>query len=66
MFGIKKLLIGFCVGIVICLWFGVNIGKDKPIYGNPFHKVTIKDKLLESGSEVLKKGSEVLERGIGK
>jgi len=65
-FGIKKLLIGFCAGIVIGLWFGVNLGRDKPIFSNPFYKVSIKDQLLESGGDALEKSGQALKRGLGK
>jgi len=64
--GIKKLVIGFCVGIVIGLWFGVNLGKGQPIYANPFHKESLKDRLVESSGEMLEKGGQALKRSVGK
>lgn len=66
MFGIKKLLIGFSVGIAIGLWFGVNLGKDQPLYSNPFHEVSIKDRLVESGGNALEKSGQALKHSIGK
>jgi hypothetical protein len=65
-FGIKKLLIGWCVGIVIGLWFGVNLGKDQPIYSNPFHKVSLKDRMVESGGNALEKSGQAIKRSLGK
>jgi hypothetical protein len=65
-FAIKKLLFGFCVGIVIGLWFGVNLGRDQPLYSNPFHKVSIKDRLLESSGDALEKSGQALKHSLGK
>lgn len=66
MFKIKKLVIGFCAGIVIGLWFGVNLGKGQPIYSNPFHNVSVKDRLVESGGDMLEKSGRALKNSIGK
>jgi hypothetical protein len=65
-FGIKKILIGFCVGMVFGLWFGVNLGKDQPIYSNPFHEASLKDRLVESGGNALEKGGQALKKSFGK
>ena len=66
MFKIKKLVIGFCAGLVIGLWFGVNLGKGQPIYSNPFHNVSIKDRLVESSGDALEKGGRALKNSLGK
>ena len=66
MIKIKKLLIGFTAGMVIGLWFGINLGKDQPIYANPFHAVSLKDRLVKSSGEVLEKSGQALKRSVGK
>ena len=66
MFKIKILVIGFCVGVVVGLWFGINLGKGRPIYSNPFHNVSIKDELVESGGNALEKGGRALKHSVGK
>lgn len=66
MSGIKKLLVGFGMGIVIGLWFGVNLGKDQPIYSNPFHEMSIKHRLIESSGNMLEKSGQALKRNLGK
>lgn len=64
MSAIKKLLMGFGVGIVIGLWFGVNLGKDQPLYSNPFHEASIQHRLVESGGNMLEKSGQALKRSI--
>ena len=64
MSGIKKLLIGFGAGIVFGLWFGVNLGKDQPIYSNPFHEASIKHRLVESGGNMLEKSGQALKHSL--
>lgn len=51
---IKKYLIGAVVGLLIGLWFGVNIGQDRPIWANPFNKKTLTDKAKDVTSGVIK------------
>lgn len=34
----KKYIVSVLVGFVIGLWVGINIGKDQPIWSNPFTK----------------------------
>ena len=59
---IKALIAGIIFGVLIGLWFGVNIGKDKPIFSNPFSEETIQQKLKESGDILLEKSGEALEK----
>ena len=66
MFKIKKLVYVFCAGIVVGLWFGVNLGKGQPIYGNPFHNVSLKDRLVESSGDALEKSGRALKDSLGK
>ena len=66
MFKLKKLVIGFCAGLVIGLWFGVNLGKGQPIYSNPFHDVSIKDRLVESSGDALEKSGRALKDSLVK
>ena len=66
MFKIKKLVIGFSAGLVIGLWFGVNLGKGQPIYSNPFHDVSIKDRLVESSGDALEKSGRALKDSLVK
>lgn len=42
---LKGLLLGLVIGTLLGLWFGVNIGRDKPFYSNPFQKKTVGEHL---------------------
>jgi hypothetical protein len=64
--GIKKLLMGFGIGAVIGLWFGINLGKGQSLYSNPFHEVSIKHRLIESGGDMLEKSGKALKSSLGK
>lgn len=58
---LKKYIIGFMVGMLLGLWFGVNIGKEKPFWSNPFDRKAVQQKIKEKGGKVLEKGGKVLE-----
>ena len=63
---IKHLVIGGVIGLFIGLWFGVNLGKGQPIYSNPFHDVSIKDRLVESSGDALEKSGRALKNSLEK
>lgn len=50
--------IGGIVGVVV----GINIGRDKPIWSNPFAKESLTDKLKNLGAETLDKSGKALEK----
>lgn len=54
MFGIKKYFIGMLLGLVVGLWFGVNIGHDRPLWSNPFAERALTDKAKDTVVDALK------------
>lgn len=57
---LKMLLMGLSLGLIIGLWFGVNIGKGNPIFGNPFAEENLSSKLKEKvGSSIEKLGEDI-------
>lgn len=58
---IKMLILGIIVGLLPGLWFGVNIGREKPLFSNPFRSNSIKNKIRETGESLLQKSGEALE-----
>lgn len=60
---IRYTLIGLVIGIAIGLWFGINIGKSKPIWSNPFDKRSVQKQLKKGGGQLLEKGGQVIEKG---
>jgi hypothetical protein len=59
---VRYLILGLIIGAIIGLWFGINIGKDKSIFSNPFAEPSIQNKLKQTGGEVLEKGGKALEK----
>ena len=59
---LKVLILGIVIGVLLGLWFGVNIGKDKAIFSNPFAEVSIQQKIKKSGERLIEKSGEALEK----
>lgn len=59
---IKLAIIWLVIGLLVGLWFGINIGRDKPFYSNPFEAPTVKDKFKQAGEDALEKSGEALEK----
>ena len=60
---IKTLLFGIVLGLLLGLWFGVNVGRDRPILSNPFTEPTVQEKLKQTGKALIEKSGETLEKG---
>lgn len=60
---VRNIILGFVIGGVLGLWTGVNIGRDKPPFSNPFVEKTVQDKLKDAGKSVLNEGGKLMERG---
>ena len=59
----KALLAGIVIGILLGLWFGVNLGKDKPLLSNPFSADTVQKKIKQTGEDLIEKSGAALEKG---
>jgi hypothetical protein len=59
---IKAILLSLVVGVATGMWLGVNIGRDVPLYSNPFDAHTINQKIKKATSETLEKGGQALEK----
>ncbi|UCE89358.1 MAG: hypothetical protein JSW10_00510 [Pseudomonadota bacterium] len=60
---VKTAVIWLVVGLALGLWFGVNIGKGKPVFSNPFQASTVQEKLRQTGDDILEKSGDALEKG---
>ncbi len=60
----KFLLLGVVIGLAVGLWFGVNIGRNKPIFSNPFAAKSIKEKAKETASDVLDETKRALRKSL--
>jgi len=59
---IKVVLLSLAIGVAIGMWFGVNIGRDEPLYSNPFDAHTINQQIKKATGETLEKGGQALEK----
>lgn len=57
---IRQVTFGIVIGLLIGLWFGVNIGKDKPLLSNPFAEENIPQKAKRKAEEVIKDTKDVI------
>ena len=48
--GIKKYITGIVIGLLLGLWFGFNLGKDRPFWANPFSEPTLSQKAKDAAS----------------
>ena len=58
---LKNRITGIIIGLVLGLWFGVNLGKGKPLFDNPFANPTIQSKIKQTGDKVLEESGKALE-----
>ena len=49
----KKYIIGFVVGLVLGMWWGVNLGKDQPFWDNPFADRSVKTRAQDKAEDIL-------------
>jgi hypothetical protein len=64
MLGFKKYAIGAVVGLLVGLWMGVNIGKDRPIWSNPFAEPSLTQKAKDTASGVLKDAKKAVRESL--
>lgn len=57
---------GMLMGLIIGLWFGVNIGKGNPILSNPFAKENLQKKIKERVGESIEKLGEDIKGKVAK
>ncbi len=57
---LKLIILGVVIGIVMGLWAGVNIGKEKSIFSNPFEEISLQDRIKKKGNEVMKDAKDAI------
>ena len=59
---LKAIFFSLGIGLAIGLWLGVNIGREVPLYSNPFDTHTLNQKLKSVTGATLEKGGQALEK----
>ena len=57
---VRHILIGIVIGAVIGLWFGYNLGRERPILSNPFGDPRLHERAKDTAEESLKDTKRVL------
>jgi hypothetical protein len=52
--GMKKYLTGIVIGLLLGLWMGVNIGKERPLWANPFTEDSLQQRAKDVASDAWK------------
>lgn len=60
---VKNFVVALIIGLLLGLWFGVNIGKGHAFYANPFKAATVKEQLKRTGESIMQKSGQALEKG---
>lgn len=59
---IKVIVLSGVLGLLIGLWFGVNIGKHKPFYSNPFTEPSTRNILRDASGRLIEKSGRAIEK----
>lgn len=59
---IKVWLFGLIIGLLLGLWGGVNIGKGRPLYANPFAQTPLPDRLRDVGRDAVRESGDALQK----
>ena len=59
---IKGMIFGLIIGIPVGIWFGFNMGQDRPLLSNPFTEPSFQESIKKTGENLIEKGGEVLEK----
>lgn len=61
---LRLLIIGVVIGLLAGLWWGVNIGRNKPLFSNPFDNRPLHKKIIKESGELLEKGGRAIQDTI--
>ena len=59
---LRNICISLVIGLLIGMALGVNIGREKPLFSNPFTEEALVDRAKRLGSETLEQGGKALEK----
>lgn len=63
---LKLIILGVVIGLCVGLWFGINIGKGKSIYSNPFEEISLKERIKKKGNEVMEDTKDAIRDSLKK
>lgn len=60
-----NIIFGMIVGLILGGWLGVNIGKDQPLFSNPFAESTLSDKVKGKAEDIYKDTKRAVRDQLG-
>lgn len=60
----KKMMAVMVVAVLLGLWLGINLGREQPLFSNPFVEKTAADKLLDATAEMFEDSRRALKRSL--
>jgi hypothetical protein len=52
------------MGLIVGLWFGINIGKDRTIFANPFEERAFTQKVKNSAEDMVHDTKEAIRESL--
>lgn len=60
----KKMLYIIVIVLLIGMWFGINIARDKPLLSNPFASKTMREKAKDTAKDLYNASKEVIKKTL--
>lgn len=61
----KKVLWLVAIVLLVGIWVGMNLAKNKPLFSNPFEDKSIQQRATETAKDIYKESSDALKRKLG-
>lgn len=57
---LNGIIVGLIIGGILAGWVGYNLGRDAPVFSNPFVERSLTDRLNDKASELYKDTREAI------
>jgi len=60
----KKFVLLIIVALLVGIWFGINIARDRPLLSNPFKEKTLGEKATDTAKELYRDSKEAIKKQL--
>lgn len=60
----RKYVLLIIVALLVGIWFGVNIARDRPLLSNPFKENTLGEKATNTAKELYRDSKEAIKKQL--
>jgi len=60
----KKLLVLILIVLLVGVWFGLNIAKNRPLLSNPFQDKSLRDKARDTAKDLMNESKEAIKKQL--